>query len=60
MTDDDLFRPLSAKVTTRCHYSSAGRELSGGRAWQGEHRRIAAARRRAEKDRQKDKHDDER
>lgn len=59
MTDDDLFRPLSAKVTARRQFSSGGRELTGKRASQGEAQRIIAARARAAKDRARRKGDAE-
>ena len=55
MTDDDLFRPLSAKTTTRRQFSSAGREMTGKRASQGMAQRIIAAKARAEADRAKRK-----
>lgn len=47
MNDEDLFRPLSAKITTRRHFAPGGRELTGRRSSQGEPRRILAAKARA-------------
>lgn len=59
MTDEDLFRPLSAKITVRRQFSSGGRELTGKRASQGEAQRISAARARATRDRTRSQGDAE-
>lgn len=48
-TEDDLFKPLSAKVG-RKKFASGGRELDGGRARMGDANRIRVALLRARKD----------
>ncbi len=47
--DEDLFKPLSAKVG-RKQYASGGREITGGYARGGDHNKIvkAVARRKAD------------
>lgn len=49
LTDEDLFKPLSAKVG-RKQYSSGGRELTGGDKRMGDGNRVRAALERAKKD----------
>lgn len=43
MTDDGLFRPLSAKTTSRRSFCSSGREITGRQADSGNVRKVRAA-----------------
>ena len=50
MTDDELFKPLSAKAGTRPKYSSGGRRLTGAMVHNGTAQKVRKAIERRRKD----------